>query len=258
MSHRRSPSAQFPRPSLRWAVGLLAVMVGYALLQPFVARQFGWQWPSLPELARMAGEQADAGASGNWERSDTGASAAPAGQGNDAGTPSPNAGENAPADRSPYSIEGDTPGSAATERTTTQPRGPPAEPPRYGYLKEIGPEDFLSPAGLRYTRGSQEGHRLKHLAKHLKDQPDRPGSHGVFEADMPQVLRWLDEVFQRAQREEPGTSRRQERDRWVLEAAFDEAVGYVGGSTGARRGHPETRQIRLVVEDNRVITAFPF
>ena len=128
---------------------------------------------------------------------------------------------------------------------------------KYGYLQEIAPDDFLSPGGLRYTRGSEQGHRLKHLARHLEDHPSRD-VHGVFYGDMPQVLRWLDDVYERAKSGAKGTKRKEERGRITFEAGFSKPIGYVGGKRGKREGNPEVRDVRLVVDKDRVITAFPF
>ncbi len=130
--------------------------------------------------------------------------------------------------------------------------------PTYGVLKDLGGERYLSPAGLLYTRGSQEGHRLLHIERHLRDDPGRPGSHGVFSGGMEQVLLWLDETYEKALSNERGTKQRTEDERTVFEATFDQSVGYVGGQAGNRNGKPKTNQIRLVVEGSRVITAFPF
>ena len=69
---------------------------------------------------------------------------------------------------------------------------------RYGLLRGTKRQEFVSPAGLRYTRGSEEGHRLDHLARHLEDQPERPGRWS-FRGDMHRVLLWLDEAYQRNQ-----------------------------------------------------------
>ena len=129
---------------------------------------------------------------------------------------------------------------------------------RYDLLREVGLQEFVSPAGLRYTRGSEEGHRLDHLARHLEDQPDRPGRHGVFEGDMRQVLLWLDEAYGRAASKEKGTSVRQEDRRTIIETTFDQRLGYIGGREGRRIKNPSTKRLRLVVDKDRVITAFPF
>lgn len=129
---------------------------------------------------------------------------------------------------------------------------------RYGLLRETKRQEFVSPAGLRYTRGSEEGHRLDHLARHLEDQPERPGRHGVFRGDMHRVLLWLDEAYQRNQIGAVGGESRVEDGRTVIEVTFSETIGYIGGREGARRRHPESKRLRMVLDGDRVITAFPF
>jgi hypothetical protein len=34
-------------------------------------------------------------------------------------------------------------------------------------------------------------------------------------------------------------------------------IGFVGGRVGAERRHPAARKVRLVLEGNKVITAYP-
>lgn len=198
----------------KWAIAIIAVLLCYAVAQPFLNRQFGW---SLPSLASLLGEES-------------------AGE-------SPNQPESRPSQDAPSPSPSIDPGDSSL---------------KYGYLKETSTDNYLSPAGLRYTPGSEEGHRLKHLARHLKDQPNRENTHGVFYGDMPQVLRWLDQTYERAEAGEKGTSRRDERGRVVYEAGFDKPIGFVGGKPGKRKGNPEARRIRLVTDDQRVITAFPY
>jgi hypothetical protein len=134
----------------------------------------------------------------------------------------------------------------------------PAADLLHGLLKPLGREQYLSPAGLRYTRGSEEGHRLKHLARHLEDQPERPGKHGVFEGSMAEFLQVIDDGYRRAQAGERGTRRRDESGRVVWEIDFSDRIGFVGGREGGRQGRPPARRLRLVVDQDRVITAFPF
>ena len=130
----------------------------------------------------------------------------------------------------------------------------------YGLLRESRPhsQDFVSPAGLRYQKGSEEGHRLSHLERHLKDQPTRPGKHGVFFGEMPQVLRWIDEAYERGMRGGQGVSQRREDGRITYEVAFDLPIGFIGGRDGKRDGNPDARRLRLIVDGNRFITAFPY
>ena len=128
----------------------------------------------------------------------------------------------------------------------------------YGLLKDTGREVYVSPAGLRYTRGSEEGHRLKHLEKHLKDIPDRPGKHGVFDGDMAQVLRWIDDAFTRGKQGAKGVRKRDEDGRTIYEVPFTKTIGFIGGRDGKRDNNPDAKRLRLVVDGDQVITAFPF
>lgn len=126
-----------------------------------------------------------------------------------------------------------------------------------GHLKETSPSTFVSPAGLVYKRGSQQGHRLEHLMTHAEDQPQRPGSHGVFEPNDPlEVVQVVDEAFRLAQLGKQ-TRRRVEEGRTIYTVDLGRPIGYVGGESGARRRHPRARHVRLIVEGNEFITAFP-
>ncbi len=129
----------------------------------------------------------------------------------------------------------------------------------HGLLKPAGKDRFVSPAGLVYGPGSEEGHRLKHIERHLKDQPNRPGSHGVFEGTMNEFLVAIDDAYTRAKRGAKGTTRRDEDNTIVYEANFTQALGYLGGTEGKRRKNPDLKRMRVVVsEKGSVITAFPF
>ncbi len=216
--NRKSSKSLLQQRPTRWALGIAIACMAYALIQPAANQRLGWQLPSLAGLLEQVEPAAEK-----------------------------------------------APGPSAPEREAAL--NPPAHREQvdsssqellYGLLRETAPEDYLSPAGLRYTRGSQQGHRLKHIERHLQDQPDRPGKHGVFYGDMAQVLRWLDESYERADGGAEGTSKRVDGPRTVYEARWGKAIGYVGGRDGMRANHPEARRIRLVTEGNRVITAFPY
>ena len=223
MAHQKSPLALIKPRMLGWlAVGLVI----YLLLQPSINQRWGWNLPSLNAWLDRAADESEPSAE-SWQGASTPAVA----------------------------DENDVPAPPTTEEPRTETTEPPL---RYDWLRPLGRDEYQSPAGLRYTRGSEEGHRLKHLAKHLQDQPDRPGRHGVFSGDMPQVLRWLDEAYTRGQSGQPGTRRRSEQARTIYEVSFDRELGYIGGREGRRLGHPTSRRLRLVVEQDRVITAFPF
>ncbi len=128
-------------------------------------------------------------------------------------------------------------------------------------LKHVGNDVFVSPAGLRYTKGSVHGHRLKHLMAHTRDEPDRPGSHGVFDStSAADVIRLVDAAYRQSL---AGNNVRKavEQDRTVYEVDMGRQIGYVGGESGKRQGHPAARYLELVIEHDaagpRFITAYP-
>lgn len=124
-------------------------------------------------------------------------------------------------------------------------------------LTDLGRGTYRSNAGLRYTRGSQHGTRLAHLMAHARDQPDRVGQHGVFdETDPASLVRLIDEVYQQAL---SGTATRRETqaERTTYTVDRGSRIGYVGGQSGKRKGHPAAEHIRLVLEGDRFITAYP-
>lgn len=271
-----------PQIPVKWLVLLVFGLVVYGLGQPLVNRKFGWQ---LPTLASLLGYQQAGGEAKQptvSRKSSTSvnedASSGLRGRGGQATMPSSPAVDSVqtanaadPNEIDPQEELGDTVVHDAKGQSTdaaganpTKPRGIARPQSRdekhllYGLLKEIGRDDYISPSGLRFTRGSDEGHRLKHLERHLEDQPDRPGKHGIFYGDMPQVIRWLDEAYDRASSGAKGTTRRDEDGRTVFEVNFSKPIGYIGGREGARQKNPDTKRLRLVVDGNRMITAFPF
>ena len=122
-----------------------------------------------------------------------------------------------------------------------------------------GPNGSLrSAAGLVYTRGSQQGHRLRHVLAHTVDEPDRPGQHGVFaDADQASVVALIDEAYARSQQRHRGVRRVTEDERTILTVDMERVVGHIGGESGQRRDRPPARHLRLVLEADRVITAYP-
>lgn len=127
---------------------------------------------------------------------------------------------------------------------------------KYGLLRDLGGEKYMSPAGLLYTRGSQEGHRLKHLERHTKDDPGRPGPHGVFDGGMEKALVTIDKAYDRAKKKQRTTVEKDGR-RTIYVVDMGGRIGFVGGQTGKRKRNPMARRVQLVLEDNRVITAYP-
>ena len=126
----------------------------------------------------------------------------------------------------------------------------------YGLLREVALDRYLSPAGLLYTRGSAEGHRLEHLRRHTKDDPGRPGKHGVFDGQMEGALKTVDQAYERAKTGQRTTEKR-DKARTIYTVDMGKRVGYVGGREGNRKRKPMARRVRLVLEGTRVITAYP-
>lgn len=125
-----------------------------------------------------------------------------------------------------------------------------------GRLTEVRPDVFESPAGLVYGPGSREGHRIDHVMRHAADDPERP-VHGVFDGDREIILTLLDEAYRIAQKRGPPVDVEQDDRRTVYTIDMERRVGFVGGESGRRDGHPDATHIRLVLEDRNVITAFP-
>lgn len=252
------PTSKIPA---KWLAIIVFVLVAYGLCQPFVNRKLGWNWPSLASV--MGPEEKKAKPESAADKDDK-STAATTGKSTKAGKRS----ETSDPDQSAQEIEQQLLGNDENESSSNSSTKPPksSKPDSqeskllYGFLKDLGREDYQSPAGLHYTRGSEQGHRLKHIERHLEDIPDRDGRHGVFDGDMPQVVRWIDDAYQRAKQGGKGTSREQgEMERTIYEAAFNKPIGYIGGREGKKQNHPPAKRLRLVVDDkDRVITAFPF
>ncbi len=237
MSSKANSSAKSsPQIPTKWAVAIVAVLICYTLAQPFLNRRFGWNLPPL------AGAQATKDAPNVTIKTSIPA---------DANSTAKSTSKSSPESAKPTES---TSSSTATQAAAAQ----SISQLRYGILRETAPEDYLSPGGLRYTRGGPEGHRLTHIQRHLEDDPERPGSHGVFDGDMAQVVRWLDEAYALAARGAKGTSKSDEGDgRTKYEASFSKPIGYVGGRDGKRANNPDARRVRIILEGNKVITAFP-
>jgi len=226
----------------KWLIGLLVAVVLYFFLQPRLNQWFGW---NLPSIAAMAGNEAPKPTKKPAESKSI--------------EPKPAASKTS---------ETKVTESRGTEPKSTEPKSTPSsrssagpkqsdEDYKFRILKTIGRDRYESPAGLIYAPGSEEGHRLAHIARHLEDQPDRPGSHGVFDGDMASFLIAIDDAYKRARGHAKGTKSRVEDGMTIIEAPFDQTIGYLGGSEGARKKNPKLKKMRLVVRDRNLITAFP-
>lgn len=126
-----------------------------------------------------------------------------------------------------------------------------------GQLKKRANDEMVSTAGLRYTRGSEEGHRLKHVQRHDNDIPNREGSHGVFSGDEAKMLAVIDEAYLLVKKKDQAASIRRDRNRSICTVDLHRDIGFIGGATGKRKGNPKVQRVRLILEDDRLITAYP-
>lgn len=258
---------------VKWAIALLGLIVLYALAQPALNSRLGW---NLPSLARLMGEPEPKKTAANDSQKETESQKSESvAEDERPSPPKANSPKSEPVSSKADAQSADQPTPAKTSapksKTAKQPP-PPAEPPAdsnakanggdstllYGILKETGRERYVSVEGLQYNPGSEEGHRLKHLERHLKDMPDRPGKHGVFDGEMKDALKWIDDAYARGKRGAKGVRKTQEDNRTIYEAPFTQPIGYIGGRDGKRDGNPPAKRLRLVVEGNKFITAFPF
>jgi hypothetical protein len=256
----------------KWAVAIIAALIVYVLLQPRLNQWFGW---NLPSVASLTGDEP--AKTQPKKKADAKPSSASKSNKSQAATDYPEVESTAPEQKKPEQKSPDKPkassdpnnpppskskaSSNGTESSKTSGSATKSKSPSQSvedYLKEVGKNRFESPAGLIYKPGSEEGHRLKHIERHLKDIPDRPGSHGVFDGSMVEFLIAIDDAVTRAKRKLKGTSMEEDDGAMVYEAAFDKPIGFLGGETGKRKKNPKVKKMRVVIQDDAVITAFPF
>ncbi len=126
----------------------------------------------------------------------------------------------------------------------------------YGLLRDLGGERYVSPAGLQYTPGSAEGHRVEHVRRHAEDDPGRPGSHGVFDGGLEGALKTIDSAYEKAKVNQR-TTKEVDGNRVIYTVDMGKRVGFVGGRDGARKRNPMARRVMIVLEGTQVITAYP-
>lgn len=125
-------------------------------------------------------------------------------------------------------------------------------------LKEVGRNRFESPAGLLYTMGSGGEHRIDHVMRHARDMPNRP-AHGVFvgDGDQDAVLQILDDAWTLVKNDSPKVSFEKSRGNDLYHVDMGRKIGFEGGQKGKRSNNRSLNRVRMVLDGNRVITAFP-
>jgi hypothetical protein len=145
--------------------------------------------------------------------------------------------KNSKAGSNTSSISGQDPGKAARS-----------------WLKDIGRNSFKSPAGLIYGGGRE--HRVDHVLLHCKDDPSKP-THGVFVGDAVEVMKMVDEAYELAKSGSSKSDSKRSGDKMTHTVSMGRVVGHTGGKKAKRSGRKELKRIKLVLADDRVITAFP-
>ncbi len=138
-----------------------------------------------------------------------------------------------------------------TRPTTTT---PPAEPeqPKLGVLTPAGRGRFESTAGLVYSQ-----YRIDHVMEHSRDDPDKP-SHGVFDGAKDEIFALIDEAYELAKKKgPPQVVIADEGDRTTYTVNLNRKIGHGGGQSGNRRRNPPLKFVKIVLEGDEVITAFP-
>lgn len=125
--------------------------------------------------------------------------------------------------------------------------------PAWGALTSIGRDRFESTAGLVYNQ-----YRIDHVMEHARDNPDKP-THGIFEVSkQEEVLALIDEAYSIARKKKPPQVAIEDQgDRTTYTVNMNRKIGRSGGQSGARNGHRALNKLKLVLEDDEVITAYP-
>ena len=125
-------------------------------------------------------------------------------------------------------------------------------------LEKVGSDRYETPAGLLYGMGARGEHRIEHVMRHAQDQPGRP-SHGVFigDGDQDTVLKLIDEAYELVKAKSPRAKYESSRGNDKYDVDMQRKVGFDGGQKGKRNNHASLDKIRMILDNNRVITAFP-
>jgi hypothetical protein len=235
----------------KWAIAIVVALFGYVLLQPKLNQWFGWKLPSFTQASNETRQSTTS----NKENRPSQSEPASQSERKSSSEPEPLTREKETSTSAiPPEKQNQAERSTDSDRKTTDPKSTEQKPE---FLKSIGRNRFQSPAGLVYGPGSEEGHRLKHIERHLEDIPNREGSHGVFDGTMDDFLAAIDDTVTRAKRGDKGTSQREDEGAMIYEASFPKPIGFLGGQSGNRKKNPKLKKMRVVVRDPNVITAFP-
>lgn len=218
-------------PRIPWRriipIGLVLLVLGYSYSRPTLERWFNVSLPAITDQDRGS-------------RQDSGKNSSPRPAG----------------DFDPYKTS--LPQTALPQ--SAQSKGASAKGSVAGgtfQLKEVGRDRYQTPAGLLYTMGPRGEHRIEHVMRHASDQPNRP-THSVFiDDDQDSVLKLIDQAYELAKSKSPRSKYESSKGNDKYDVDMQRKVGYDGGKKGQRNNHRSLNKVRMILDGNRVITAFP-
>lgn len=125
------------------------------------------------------------------------------------------------------------------------------------FLQPAGKGTLRSPEGLVYWVGQGRENRIEHVMLHAKDIPGKP-SHGVFDGDHQAILELLDEAYQLVKAKSRYVKSEESQGNMAYTVSLGRRIGYEGGEKGQRSGNRPLKSVRLILDGNRVITAYPY
>jgi hypothetical protein len=131
------------------------------------------------------------------------------------------------------------------------------ESPAQEFLVSVGGDRLQSPAGLIYGMGGGGEHRVDHVLNHAVDDPRRP-VHGVFDGDRDSILKLIDEAYEMIKSKSKNVESDNSRGNTAYTVSMGRKIGYEGGQKGKRDNRKSLDRIKLILDGNRVITAYPF
>lgn len=125
-------------------------------------------------------------------------------------------------------------------------------------LREVGRDRYETPAGLLYTMGPRGEHRIEHVMRHANDQPNRP-AHGVFlgDGDQDAVLKIIDDAYELVKSKSPRAKYESSQGNDKYDIDMQRKIGFEGGKKGRKSNNRALNKVRMILDGNRVITAFP-
>lgn len=276
----KTPATGNPHASLiesKWktaiVVAITVAALGYLFLRPILNQQLGWKLPDVFESDNQVAENDKKDVDNELDKKSSGAqdeahskSKSDKGFGEDSAS-------QAPEEKSSSKTYNSKSQPRSSNSKSNAPRGPPlpggfntggsgsnnasaTAEPKLGQLTTTPSGDFKSTAGLIYGRGSREGTRLKHVMRHAEDDLSKP-IHGVFDGTQNEILALIDQAYLLAKKGSKNVTSSKQRDRTVYTIYFSKRIGYVGGQKGKQKTNPICKELRLVLEGDRVITAYP-